>query len=122
VAASYGMSFYILLIPGLSYAGKPANLKSSSVLHATWKFYASGALSFLACRFGLVPVLDRLGPGTLVSIIVLTFACSGVYVLGIIALFRSTTPIVEFIRFFESMLSRSQKSTPKTDYPPLDPA
>jgi len=55
VAIAYSAMFYVLLIPALWYAGKPAGIKPSFYLAIIWRYwvaaFASGLFYWLAFRF-----------------------------------------------------------------------
>jgi PST family polysaccharide transporter len=48
VAAGYTISFYLLAIPGLWFAGKPVKLRVKLIVNAVWPYLIAGALAGLA--------------------------------------------------------------------------
>lgn len=110
VAIAYSIMFYILLIPGLWYAGKPAAIKASFYLSVLWKYwtaaFASGFMCWLAARL-LAPTAEfyhRLAPLERVGLGLIVYP---VFYLGVIAiLFRGLKPIAMFLALIKDMLTR----------------
>lgn len=50
-------SFMILLLPGLWYAGKPINLKTSSILSEIWRYALCAFISGVLCASFIIPSL-----------------------------------------------------------------
>ena len=110
VAVAYSAMFYLLLIPALAYAGKPAGLSSSFFVGVLWRYwtaaFVSGASYWLifyrfapAARFyeGLSPLL-RIGFGSL---------CYPVfYLVFIVILFGGWQPLVMVASLIKETLSR----------------
>ncbi len=110
VAVAFSLSFYVLLGPALSYAGRPIGLTFRSVLSAIWKYYVAAFASAFLCwtvlhgsgeaavHFRELPVLERIaGAGML---------CMAVYAVLIVLLFRSIVPFTQFFTVVRDMLRK----------------
>jgi len=110
VAIAYTVTFYLLAVPALLYAGKPIRLKLSSILTATWKYFAaailSTALSYIVVfSFNITtPFFTELN--ILFRIILSSFLCLSLYLSFIVALHRSFRPIDQFISTARQMIPR----------------
>ena len=101
VAIAYTISLYLLIGPCLWYAAKPINLRLKSILSAIWKYYMSAlfaglaywyifhSLDFTSKIFISLNIYGRLS----ISFCFYT----AMYIVMVIALFRSTEPIAKFI-------------------------
>lgn len=115
VAAAWTLSFYILIYPGLRYAGKPVDLKFASILSVIWRYFLCaliaggstwallGMAGSLPCLFEGLPVILRIATAGMV--------CLAVYLLLVIAVHRSVAPIVLFSRVLRDMLPLAGKKT-----------
>jgi O-antigen/teichoic acid export membrane protein len=115
VAFGYALSFYLLLAPCLLYAGKPINLQLSSVISSIWRYFVaaliSGGLSFL-----ILYKLDFVGFAftnfhAFLRIITASTLCIALYLILIVVLYQSLSPIRNFIATALQMLpGRMQKN------------
>jgi PST family polysaccharide transporter len=108
VAIAYSLSFFIIVGPCLQYAGKPIDLKLSSIISATWRYLfaalAAGLLSFAilymldftASAFTLLNVFFR--------IIVASIICFVMYLILIILFYQSLNPIKNFFSTASQMI------------------
>jgi polysaccharide transporter, PST family len=110
VAAAYSVMFYLLLIPALTYAAKPAGLNASFFVGILWRYwtaaFVSGATYWLifyrfapAARFygGLFPLL-RICFGSL--------CYPALYLAFMVALFRGWQPVTMVFSLIRDTLSR----------------
>jgi PST family polysaccharide transporter len=110
VAVAYSIMFYILLIPALSYAGRPAGIKASFYLEILWKYWTaslvSGLLYWAASTF-VTPVAALYSQATPVARICLTSAIYPLFYLALIGiLFRGFKPVKMLFSLTKEMLSR----------------
>jgi O-antigen/teichoic acid export membrane protein len=110
VAAAYSASFYLLLAPALWYAGRPVQLRVSSIVGGIWRYFAAALVAGLVCWFGMnefeptavvfrqLSLLTRIAAGVV--------GCTVIYLALVVALYRGTQPIVEFIRLASDMIPR----------------
>jgi PST family polysaccharide transporter len=110
VAIAYSVMFYILLIPALWYAGKPAGIKASFYVGILWKYWTAALVSGLL--FWLL--FTRLMPAAVVSAEGATWVRIGLtsiiypvfYVALIAVLFRGLKPVISFFSLIKEMVSR----------------
>lgn len=117
VAIAYTVTFYLLSVPALLYAGKPIKLKLSSILSATWKYFVAAILSaslsyIVVFSFNITtPFFTELN--ILIRIILSSILCLSLYLSFIVALHRSFQPINEFISTAYQMLPSKSRSNIK---------
>lgn len=117
VAIAYTVTFYLLVVPALLYAGKPIELKLSSVLSATWKYFAAAILS-TAISYTVVFSFNITAPfftklNILIRIILSSILCLSLYLSLTIVLHRGIQPINQFISTAYQMLPRKSRSIRK---------
>jgi PST family polysaccharide transporter len=112
VAIAYSAMFYVLLIPALWYAGRPAGIKPSFYLAIIWKYWAaafgSGLLYWAAFRYvspagafyGSLGVFGRIVLGSILY--------AGLYMAAIAALFKGLGPVGMFVEAVRGMLARER--------------
>lgn len=107
VAIAYGLSFYVLLCPGLLYAGKPINIRLFSLLSALWKYYVCALAAGLFCWFLLYSYESTsvifLGLNTFAKILVSLTLCMSLYLLLIFSFFQGIQPILQLISILRDM-------------------
>ena len=114
VAIAYSIMFYILLVPALTYAGKPAGIKASFYMAILWKYWTaalvSGLLYWTVSTF--VPAVAVVySKATPLARIGLASAIYPLFYLAIIAvLFRGFKPVTMLYSLIKEMLSRGPAS------------
>jgi len=108
IAMAWSASFWLLSIPAIRYAGAPIDLKVSSVIAETWRFVCASVLAMTATFFieKAIPSLLRM-PGTsgaLTRIAVDFFLLIPIYLVSVVALYRSFDPLHRFITVLRDML------------------
>lgn len=108
VAIAYTASLYVLIGPCLWYAGRPINLRLSSVVLATWKCFLSALGAGLLCWFVIYSFDLTSNIFLRLNIFVRLFSsfmlCISVYLILIVALYQNTKPISQFISAFRDMV------------------
>ena len=109
VAVAYSALFYVLLIPALSYAGRPANLGASFYLALLWKYWlaAFGAgLAYYAIFHVVGPSAAFYGQLSGAIRILLGAVAYAVLYLGlIVSLFRGLKPFKLLLSISKDMVS-----------------
>jgi len=107
VAVAYSASFYVLIIPGLLYAGKPIQLKLMHIYSSVWRYYIAALLSGLLCfyiysytRFSEV-FLDL---NIIVRMISSSVFCTLIYLFLVIVLYQGISPITQFLDVLGDMI------------------
>jgi PST family polysaccharide transporter len=101
VAGAYAASFYFLTGPGLWYAGRPIQLKLSSLVSAIWKYGVSALASGLLCWF-ILHSIDFTANifvelNVFCRILVSLILYVSLYLLVIVTSHQGTKPISQFI-------------------------
>lgn len=111
MAIAWTVSFYVLLGPGIWYAGQPINLKMAPLALVTWKYFvsalAAGLISFFILQSFDVISQIFIQLNILLRIIVSSVLCLSIYLLLIIVLYRSFKPISQFFSLLQDMLPAS---------------
>jgi O-antigen/teichoic acid export membrane protein len=107
IAIAYVASFYVLIVPCLLYAGRPINLKLYSLVSAIWKYFVAALVTALICwvflyLFGITSSI-YVGLNTITKILVSIFLSTSLYLLLVVALYRSTKPISKFVSLLRDM-------------------
>lgn len=114
VAIGYALSFYVLTAPCLYYAGKPIDLRLSSLLSVVWKYFASafgaGSLSFVILHSNDIGYFFNC-LNVFLRIVAASTLCLSFYLLFVIGLHRSYKPISNFISLVRMMVSRPHCSS-----------
>lgn len=110
VAIAYSVSFYILFAPTLWYAGRPINLKISSILLAIWKYYISAFSAGLICwlllyKYG-VSSLFFINLNILIRISISVILCVSVYMFLIIILFKDSNILSQLFSLLRMIVKK----------------
>lgn len=111
VAIAYSSSLYILVIPGLCYAGRPIDLRVSLIVSAVWKYYVSavgaGLLSWAILHRVEFTSATFEGLNIIVRMSASFAACILIYLALVIVLCRSLKPILAFSSVLREMVPRN---------------
>ena len=113
IAVAWVLSLWILTLPAMWYAGKPIGLRIGPILTVAWRYAAASLLSGLTCSL-LLPRFESLsravgaaGAALRITLVSLSFAC--LYLLAIILLHGSITPLKNGIRFLREMAPTAKR-------------
>jgi PST family polysaccharide transporter len=108
VAAAYSASFYLLTPAALWYAGRPIDLRISSVVSGVWKYFVSALAAGLIC-WSLTTgngfashVLQQWHSSA--RIMMNSLLCVSIYLALVIALYRGGKPISQFLDVVRDMI------------------
>jgi len=115
---AWTVSFWILMLPSFWYAGRPIGFGIGPVLETIWRYVAASLLAGCASAwlawnfhpFGTGEGIgDALARGTTVSLLF-----SALYLVAVVALFRSFEPVQQLVKLLPDMLPsrRSPKPAP----------
>jgi len=108
VAIAWTASFCVLTGPGLWFAGRPVQLKISALFSNIWRYFASGLIAGLLCKYVLysVDITAKLFSGLTVFLrIIVSFTiCTSLYLFLIVLFFQSFKPITQSISLAREML------------------
>jgi PST family polysaccharide transporter len=111
VAFAWTASFFLLMFPGLWYAGKPIGLGLGSIISTIWRFFlasiVAGCITALIVRY--VPHLSTAfsAPVALVRIFAISLTFYSLYVGSVIAFHRGMKPINDAVRLLRELLPNS---------------
>ena len=108
IALAWTTSYFLLLIPGFWYAGKPIGLGIGPVFTVIWKFFLASVVAGIATVL-IIRAMPHLAtvPGAsgaflrMVSVSLLFF---GLYIGGVIALHHGFEPLKETVSLFRDLL------------------
>lgn len=108
VAAAYTCSLHALIVPGLRYAGKPIDLKFSSILQAIWRYYFSAIIAGLTCWF-IIYGLDCTSNifselNIILRLLNSFFLYTIIYLIATVILYQNMSPISQFISVLREIL------------------
>ena len=110
VAVGYTVSLYLLTIPAILYAGKPAGFSIGYILSGIWRYYVAAAGAGILCWTFAQKVV-------IMQLIVKIAACFGVftlvYLIILILLYQGIAPISHFYDILQSMVPSLTKKGQK---------
>jgi len=116
VAIAYVLSVFVLCFPGLWYAGQPLRLSVTSMISNIWKYFMSALIAgivswYILYSSGLISGMFG-GLNIISRIVVASALCSIIYLVLVVASYRSLRPVKEFFGLMQDMLpGRSGKGT-----------
>jgi polysaccharide transporter, PST family len=102
LAIAWVASWWILTIPALWYAGKPAGLGIGDILAAIWKYVLAATLAVMTTTW-IVTVLSS----SMARIVVLTTVFIAAYCAAIVALHRGCAPFDQMAAILDDMLAKN---------------
>lgn len=116
IAVAWGVSFWLLTVPAMGYAGKPIGLGIGPVADVVWRYIVASLIAGLAC-YALfsrsATLLSAPGAlGAMERVIVLSIAFVLLYLATIVVLFRGLSPLKRLMSLLREMApARSESST-----------
>jgi len=108
VAFAWTASYFLLMFPGLWYAGKPIGLGVGPILAAIWKFFAASAAAGCATVFVLrsFPAFVAMpgAPSALLRMVTVSLLFFGLYIAAVVVLHQGLDPLKETISVLYEML------------------
>jgi polysaccharide transporter, PST family len=109
IAMAWTLSFWILTIPALLYAGRPINLGITPILAAIWKNVAASFLAGCICA-GIMNAFPSLIAGEMLyQIVMIALLFATLYLGAVILLHQGCAPLYQLAGFIEDIIS-SRKS------------
>jgi PST family polysaccharide transporter len=96
IAVAWCVSFWILTVPAMWYAGKPIGLGVAPILDVVWRYIVASLIAGLACnavfpRFVSLAATGTIGAAERVVVISISFV--SLYLGAIIVLYRGLSPL-----------------------------
>jgi PST family polysaccharide transporter len=108
IALAWTTSYFLLVFPGLWYAGRPIGLGIGSILAVTWKFFASSIAAGVgtALIISVTPyhALAYGAAGAFVRIVSVSLVFVVLYLAGVIALHQGLRPLRETVSLIHELL------------------
>jgi len=108
LSIAYTLSYYVLIVPALSYAGRPVKLRYKDVLSAVWRYWTAAMLSYGICfggfhlyRSSISILFENLHP--IYQLILSSSACTAIYLILIIIFYKGLMPILQFVSLVKEM-------------------
>jgi O-antigen/teichoic acid export membrane protein len=99
IAFAWTASYFVLMFPGLWYAGKPIGLSIGPMLAVIWKFFAASVLAggVTVLIFKAIPYFATVSgsPGALVRMVAVSLVFFGLYLVAVVALHGGFRPLKE---------------------------
>lgn len=110
LASASTISFYVLTLPAIWYAGKPGGISLSIFISAVWKYFCAALVAGLLSCFLMYIGDFSSALFHKVSILVRIFIASGfyfcTYLILVVVLYKSTKPIIQFMVIFRDMIPK----------------
>jgi PST family polysaccharide transporter len=109
IAVAWCLSFWILTVPAMWYAGRPIDLGLGPICAAVWKYVAASLLAGILSKliFSSVVILPKAtGAGSAavrIAIVSLVFSC--LYLAGIVVFYRGIAPLRMLVNLAREMVS-----------------
>lgn len=108
IALAWTVSYFLLMLPGFWYAGKPIGLGVEPMLSVIWKYFvaSAGAGVGTAMLTTATPqiALEFGAPGALLRIVVVSLVFLLLYLGGVVALYRGLAPLRETASLLSDLL------------------
>ncbi len=114
IAFAWTASYFLLMLPGFWYAGKPIGLGIRPVLAAIWKYFAASFLAAIG-TFALsraIPYFATMpgAPGALVRMVSLSIVFFGLYLAVIILLHQGLAPLNDTAAIIRDLLPERMRA------------
>jgi O-antigen/teichoic acid export membrane protein len=108
IALVWTISFFLLMLPGFWYAGKPIELGIQPVFEVIWKFLVASVVAGVGTAL-LIRAMPRFStavgaPGAFVRMVSVSLLFFGLYFGGIVALHRGLKPLSETVSLIQDLL------------------
>ena len=119
IALAWTASYFLLMFPGLWYAGKPIGLGVGPILAVIWKFSVASAIAGCATVFVLrsFPAFVAMpgATGAFLRMVTVSLLFFGLYIVGVTVLHGGLDPLNETVTLLYEMLpSRAARVAPAT--------
>jgi O-antigen/teichoic acid export membrane protein len=121
IAVAWCVSYWVLLVPGMWYAGKPIDLHVGPVVGTVWRYVvasaAAGAVTYFASRsfteFAALPG----GSGAAIRILCVTVAFTALYIAGVVILHGGTAPLRRILRLVDELRGKGRAAVAESHTP-----
>jgi PST family polysaccharide transporter len=121
IAVAWCVSYWILAIPGMWYAGKPINLRVGQVIGTVWRYVVASGLAGVATFFtfrtlGTLAALPK-GSGAAIRMVCVTAVFSILYLAGVVVLHGGTEPLARILRLLGELRGKARAAGAEPGHP-----
>jgi PST family polysaccharide transporter len=121
IAIAWCVSFWILTIPAMWYAGKPIELGIGPVVSAAWRYVVASLFAATATFFALrsIQALQDLpgAPGAAIRIACITLVFGALYLGAVVLLHGGVDPLRKIMRLVGELRGKGRRTVVETDHP-----
>lgn len=114
MAVAWTVSFWILTIPGIWYAGRPIGLKITPVLKIVWRYLAASLIASAATylAIGHMPQLMAVGgvSGALLRVVVISALVDFLYIGAVVALHGGFAPVEQMVQLVREVVAPARST------------
>lgn len=116
IAIAWCISYWLLILPAMAYAGKPIGFGAGAVIGAVWRYALASLLSLLTVLIVMAHVVALRGlsgaAGAGIRIVAVTALFTTLYLLLIVALHGGTAPLQKLARLMRELTARRSGENP----------
>jgi len=107
MALAYGISLYILIIPGLYFAGRYAGIGLKDIWYIIWRYIFTAIISSLAAIISISLIISPLGQvSSFLRLVLKLFIITITYLVIILVIFRQEQQVYDFVNIIRIMLKK----------------
>jgi glycosyltransferase involved in cell wall biosynthesis len=114
IASAWSISFWLLTLPAISYAGKPIGLEISSVLSAIWRSVAASVATVCVIFLIMSQIPSLTGikgiSGALLRIAIVSTMAALLYIGSVVVLSGGFSPVYQVARLLREMIRSDKQS------------
>jgi O-antigen/teichoic acid export membrane protein len=108
IALAWTVSYFVLMLPGFKYAGKPIALGIGPIFTTIWKFFGASVMAGLGTAL-IVRILPYFSAGSgargaLVRMVSVSLLFFSLYLAGVVALHRGLKPVSDTLNLLSELL------------------
>lgn len=108
VAIAFTAAPYILILPSLWYAGRPIDLKLSSMVAVIWKYYVAAFFAGALCWLALYEIESSAhifaGLHIVARLLLSCVLCTSLYLILVVIFYQSIAPVSQFFTILREMV------------------
>jgi PST family polysaccharide transporter len=119
IAVAWCVTYWVLIIPAMWYAGKPIGLGAGQVVGTVWRYVVASLAASVVSYFALrsAPALQSIpgSAGAAIRIACVTLVFAVLYVAGVVLLHGGTAPLRRILRLLNELRGKGRPS--ESDHP-----
>lgn len=121
IAVAWCVTYWVLTIPAMWYAGKPIGLGAGQVVGTVWRYALASLAAAVATFLGLrrAPALENIpgSSGAFVRIACVTVVFGALYLGGVVLLHGGTQPLRRILRLLGELRGSRRNNLVEADHP-----